>query len=264
MISRYIIISQFLFILGVFFCIPLLPILIIQGKRVRDAVPRLPEAPGDRNGVVGPVGKPFRLLTMGESHVAGVGINSQEETFTGQIVTQIADEFQRPIHWKVLATSGYTVAKLDEVYSPQIPEAPQDLIIIGMGGNDTFKLNNPLRWVKDFRRLIDNIRKIQPASPILIANLPPVGEFPAFPKPLQSVLGGLVFLHAYAARAIPAGKKNVFYMEKRIVLKDWYSYVPGLTNAEAFFSDRVHPSALTFQVWGKVVREFLLAKRILQ
>ena len=264
MLNYNVFLSQFLFILGAICCIPLLPILIYQGKRVRDTVPRLPEAPGDRKGIVGPEGKPYRLLTMGESHIAGVGIDSQEEAFTGQIVAQLADELQRPIHWQLLATSGYTVARLDEVYTPQVPETPQDLIIIGMGGNDTFKLNSPSRWVKDFRRLIDNIRKVQPDCPIIIANLPPVGEFPAFPKPLQSVLGGLVFLHGFAARAIPAGKENVYYMKKRILLKDWYSYVPGLINAEAFFSDRVHPSALTFQVWGRVVREFLLDKKILQ
>ncbi|MGH1366244.1 MAG: SGNH/GDSL hydrolase family protein [Calditrichia bacterium] len=259
---KYLLIPQLLYILGAIFCIPFLPILILQGRYVKRTAPRLPEAPGKREGVLGEGENQLTLLALGESHVAGVGIHTQGQTFTGQIVKQLNAEYKRPICWKVLAASGYTVEKLDDAFSPQIQAEPLDLIIIGMGGNDTFKLNSPQKWVSDFRKLIANVRLRQSSCPILIANLPPVGEFPAFPRPLCWMLGGLVRLHAYAARAIPLSFENVYYMQKRIVLKDWYAYVDGLDSAEAFFSDRIHPSALTFQVWGKVVREFVREKRI--
>jgi len=202
-LRKYLLIPQLLYILGAILCIPFLPLLIFQGRYVKRAVPRLPEAPGKREGVLGEGKNQLTLLALGESHVAGVGIDTQQETFTGQIVRQLSEEFERPIRWTVLAASGFTVEKLDAAFSSQIPGERLDLIIIGMGGNDVFKLNSPGKWVRDFQKLIVNIGVKQPSCPILIVNLPPVGEFSAFPRPLCWMLGGLVRLHAYAVRAIP-------------------------------------------------------------
>src|SRR5918998_1273279 len=50
----------------------LAPLLVAQGRRVRRTTPRLPEAPGDREGVTG-AGPALRLLVVGDSAAAGAG-----------------------------------------------------------------------------------------------------------------------------------------------------------------------------------------------
>ena len=50
----------------------LLPVLFVQGTKVRKNTPRLLEASGDREGTVGK-GRPLSLLILGDSAAAGVG-----------------------------------------------------------------------------------------------------------------------------------------------------------------------------------------------
>ncbi|RMD81354.1 MAG: SGNH/GDSL hydrolase family protein, partial [Candidatus Dadabacteria bacterium] len=54
------------------------PLLLWQGWRVRLNVPRLPEAPGPRQGRAGK-GPLLRLLIVGDSAAAGVGAAHQDE-----------------------------------------------------------------------------------------------------------------------------------------------------------------------------------------
>ncbi|NIP82235.1 MAG: SGNH/GDSL hydrolase family protein, partial [Gemmatimonadetes bacterium] len=53
----------------------LAPILVAQGLFVRWRTTRLPEPPGDREGVTG-AGPPLRLLVAGDSAAAGVGAST--------------------------------------------------------------------------------------------------------------------------------------------------------------------------------------------
>jgi hypothetical protein len=64
--------------------LPLFPVLLIQGLGVRRQTPRLPEACGASSGLIAGSGQPIRLITLGESTVAGVGATTHEEALTGQ------------------------------------------------------------------------------------------------------------------------------------------------------------------------------------
>ena len=55
----------------------LAPVLIYQGKQVSKDTPRLPEAPGLRKGIHGNGEKQIRLLILGDSAAAGVGVDEQ-------------------------------------------------------------------------------------------------------------------------------------------------------------------------------------------
>ncbi|MGB7479647.1 MAG: SGNH/GDSL hydrolase family protein, partial [Burkholderiaceae bacterium] len=66
--------------------LPLLPLLVAQGRRTRRVTPRLPEAGGPDCGLAGSgSGRPLRLLAVGESPVAGVGVLRHDEAITGQL-----------------------------------------------------------------------------------------------------------------------------------------------------------------------------------
>jgi len=160
------------------------------------------------------------------------------------------------VFWKVLAKSGYTARTVCDLLVPQIPTEAFDLIVIGLGGNDTFKLNSPGKWRKDFMELIQQIRQRQPQSKIVIINVPPVGNFPAFPKLMQIILGNLVRLHGKAIRDFPQLYNQVHYME--------LSQVEGKSMIDDFFSDGVHPAPITYAIWGKEIAHYIINHQIVR
>ena len=64
---------------GLFGSLALLPLVIAQGTRTRRRVQCLPPATPPYHGSVPGVGKPIRLLAIGESTVCGVGLASGDE-----------------------------------------------------------------------------------------------------------------------------------------------------------------------------------------
>ena len=76
----------------------LAPILLAQGRRVRQIALALPEATGPREGVSG-VGLPLRLLVLGDSAAAGGGAATQTEALLGHVVTPLADSYQ--VQWQL-------------------------------------------------------------------------------------------------------------------------------------------------------------------
>ncbi len=83
--------------------IALAPILLWQGRKVRQRTLRLPEAGGARTGSLGQ-GLPLRVLLLGDSAAAGVGVGRQEEALAGQLAAQLSSEYQ--VAWQLLAESG--------------------------------------------------------------------------------------------------------------------------------------------------------------
>ncbi len=252
--------SQFIFYLGALAALPFFPILLWQGWRGRAAVPRLPEAGGPRTGTTGEGGHPLQLLTLGESTVAGVGVSDHGEGITGQLARQLHKASGRPVQWQVLAQSGFTAKQVRLELVPEITTAPIDYIVIGLGGNDTFKLHSPLSWRREMARLIRAIREKQPRSRIVIMSLPPVGGFPAFPRSLQLPLGRLVHLHARAIRDLPEQFGGVYFLSTPVSFESWKKRIPDGVGTEAFFSDGVHPSALTYRLWADETMEFMVEK----
>ena len=171
--------AQFLFIIGSIFCIPLLPFLIYQGKKVRKAVPKLPEAGGPKQGLTRTSKSPLKLLTLGESTIAGVGVKTHKVGLTGHLAQAIDQQMGRAVTWEVIAKTGYKTQDVREILVPKISDKNYDLIVIGLGGNDTFQMTTPWRWREEFIRLLQALRQKQPTSKIVIANMPPIGQFPA-------------------------------------------------------------------------------------
>ena len=66
----------------------LLPVLFIQGHKVRKNTPRLAEAKGEREGRAGQ-GKSLSLLILGDSAAAGVGVENQKDALSGAIIQEL-------------------------------------------------------------------------------------------------------------------------------------------------------------------------------
>jgi len=244
------------YIIGTLLSIPLLPLMYFHGKRIRKTVPILPEAKG-KEGLVKHHSKTvFRLLCLGESTMAGVGVSTHEEGFAGSLAKALSHIIEANIKWEVIAKSGYTAKQVAEKLVPKIGNQP-DLIVIGLGGNDSFQLNSPMQWKKDIQTLIDIIRVKHPSTPIAFTNMPATKEFPAFTWPIRFVVGGLGELLGEALSEVVDINNNVYFSSEVIDLNVWTKRY-NLKNVKSdFFSDGVHPAKLTYQVWAKDFAMFL-------
>ena len=251
--------------LGRFIALPLLPIIFYQGKRIRATIPRLPESTGPQGSASceNAVDTPLRLITLGESTIAGVGVSTHEEGFTGELARRLAQHYRRDVQWRVYAESGATARYAVESLVPSITASSADLIVVGLGANDAFTLNSPRRWAEHIGQLIDSLRTRFPRTPIVFCNMPPIKEFPAFTGPIRWVIGSLVELHGQALRHAVRDMPDVYYAAERITFREWVGKSEHQLRRSDFFSDGVHPSKLTYRLWASEIGKIIGQKVVL-
>jgi lysophospholipase L1-like esterase len=237
--------------------IPFLPIIYFQARSIKAKFPVLPEAEGSKGLAPSSHNKRLRVLTIGESSIAGVGVKTHEEGFTGTLARELATFFNLSVEWKVYAKRGFTAKKVEEMLVPQITEKEFDLVVIGVGGNDTFQLNNPTRWKKDVQSLIQSLKGKFKDAPIVFINMPPIKELPAFTKTIKLVLGNLENILSEELDKLVRLHKDTYYYSNSITMSDWRERFNVPSENAIFFSDGVHPSKLAYQVWARDVAGFI-------
>lgn len=244
--------------------LPFVPILYFQGKKVRKQIPELPEASGNEGVVSNKNTPPFRLLILGESTMAGIGVETHEEGFSGSLAREMADRIERTIQWKVYAQSGLRAKEVTTEIVPKIQDSHADMIVIGLGGNDAFQLNTPYGWINDIQGLIHALRAKFSKASIVFANMPPVHIFPAFTPLMQKSIGGLVEILGWELKELVDEQDNIFYHSKKITIDYWANKYQLERDLTHYFSDGVHPSKLTYQVWAKDFAEFIFKEVLFQ
>ncbi|MGW8461530.1 SGNH/GDSL hydrolase family protein [Pseudomonas sp. CLCA07] len=161
------------------------PLLLMQGVYTRWVTPRLPEAEGERQGMIGS-GVALRLLIVGDSAAAGVGVSTQDEALSGQLVSQLANDYQ--VSWKLWARSGLDSQALLELLDGSAPES-FDVALVSIGVNDVTSTLAADEWVARQDQLMDLLRSKYAVRQIVVSPLPPMHLFPALPQPLRWYLG---------------------------------------------------------------------------
>ncbi len=239
---------QTFYILGGILMLPFAPFLYWQGQRVRKRVGRLPDAAGETVGQFGASAEIINLLAIGESTVAGVGASNHAEALGGQLAKFLNIATGKSVRWHVLGESGITARETLRKLAPHLPETEMDVVVIALGGNDTFKVSSPNRWRGDMTRLIYVIKNKYPNAKILLANTPRVIDFPVLPKSLNFFLWRISRLHHENAKNLERTMENVFYFDEAERVGD------------EFFSDGVHPSARGYAMWAEALIKFLMKK----
>lgn len=234
------------YLLSGIFVLPFTPFLYIQGQYTRYRIGRLPDASGDTSGVWEGNGKEIRLLAIGESTVAGVGVSELKDALGGRFAFHLSRETGATVHWQSLGVSGITVRRTLEEIVPEVPSDPFDLILIALGGNDVFSLNSPVRFRSDMSELIGRLRESSPGAGIVLANVPMVRDAIGMPHPLKYVLAKLAKLQHFNAKGFASEMEDVYYYDEVKKVGD------------EFFSDGVHPSGSGYDSWAEdIVRCYL-------
>jgi lysophospholipase L1-like esterase len=244
--------------IGVIISFPLLPIMYFQGKNIRKNVPKLPEARNPKGYIKTAAEKTLKIIAIGESTIAGVGVDFHKNGFIGSLAREISEKTNNSVLWRVYAKSGYSAKMIRKKMIPKIEDSNADIIVVGLGGNDAFKLNSPDIWMYNINLIIKDLKRKFPKTPIYFTNMPPIKEFPAFTGIIKFVIGNLVEILGKRLSKKVSTKKNVHFNDEIIQFKIWKERYQIEGDITTFFSDGVHPSKLTYQIWGKDMATFIL------
>lgn len=160
------------------------PLIIGQALWVAARATRLPEASGPRSGAVGQ-GPLLRLLVLGDSSAAGVGVTHQDAALAAPLAAHLARE--RRVEWHLSARTGATTRSTLSALSALPPET-WDAAFVVLGVNDT-KNGVPLvAWERRYARLLDLLAMTHRVRHLFVSGLPPIRHFPLLPAPLNHVL----------------------------------------------------------------------------
>lgn len=243
------------------YIVPLLPLLYFQGKRLRRVITELPEANH-------PEGKCFveadvptdHIIFLGESTIAGLGVENHVDGFAGHFASAWSQKRRVNVHWNVVARSGYTAHRVADKLFKHLPSTPAQVVVIGLGGNDTFQLTPTWKWRRDIKQVIQKVKKRYPDSILAFTQMPPIRLFPAFSPVMKWVFGRQVDLLATSLKQVLVHYPDVYFNPSRITIKGWKKYHPQLKSLNELFSDGVHPSGLTYRIWGRVTAGELLER----
>ncbi len=221
------------------------PALLVQGALLRRRIPRLPEAEGPREGEVPGASPPVRVLLLGESTAAGVGAKTHVEGLAGQLGRALARDTGRGVRWRVLARTGATARIVREELLAPAPDTEADVAVLVLGVNDVLALGSVARWRRDLGALIAAVRGRCGDVPVVLAAVPPMGAFPALPRPLKDVLALRAQVLDRAALRLAASLRRVRHVP-----------MPSFAgeDAAAFFcADGFHPGTAGYRAWGDVL-----------
>ena len=218
----------------------LMPVAVPQALHTKRTALRLPEAAGPQHGIFDGEGEPWRLVVIGESTVAGVGVAQQAEGLAAGVAKAFAGQTGRPAHGRAHGRNG---ARIRDVRRDLLPDNLQqaDMVLIGIGVNDTTGFSSQRHWREQLRHLVADIRR-QTQAPIGFLALPPMHHFTALPQPLRSVIGHRAGLMDHNLRRALAGLPGCRVLDYASDMHPRY-----------LAADGYHPSADGYAAIGEAV-----------
>lgn len=227
------------------------PLLIWQGRQVRRVAMKLPEAAGPRQGVAGEGVPQLRLLVVGDSSAAGVGVADQQQALAAPLAAALSERLGVAVGWQLLATTGHTAADALQALQDATDLQPAAVMVTALGVNDAVAQVRPAAFLQRLDALHALAQQRAGVRFTLHSGLPPVSEFPLLPQPLRAVLGrdarrldAALQQHvsgqsdrSCAALPVPPAGAN---------LKDWIAV------------DGFHPGPQAYRAWARALAEHLV------
>jgi lysophospholipase L1-like esterase len=221
------------------------PVLLAQGRRVRRTALRLAEAAGERSGlvVVESAEPELKLLFVGDSTMAGVGVKHQSAALASQVASILANRLIRSVRWQLVAKSGVNTGQALEFLNGR-ELLPADVLVTALGTNDVTSQRKPYQFISDYEALVDALLKRVGARFAVISGLPPLHLTPATPQPLRWYLGRYAHLLDEGLQRWIAPQRNVAYVSLQ-----WAS------NPQDMAVDGYHPGEKQYRMWANLVAE---------
>ncbi len=166
-----------------------LPVYVWQGLGVRRATHRMTPPAHDGELRFEGEGVPLKLLILGDSSAAGVGVEEIGLSFAGQLPRLLAQQTGRPVSARIAGMNSAVSAQIRDHVVPHIEPRDFDYVMLNIGTNDAKNFHTLRRFKRDFGTLIYALRARFPAATIIWAGVLDMQDVPALPSPLNRILG---------------------------------------------------------------------------
>ena len=228
------------------------PVVLRQARRLRREVPRLPEAHGPRDGLVGGANggsgtaRPLRLLVVGDSTAMGTGVATLDDAIPGRLARVLVGSTAagRGVAWRAVGRSGATAGEVLADFATAAVAAHFDLAIVMVGWNDALRLRSGREFSARLGALLDRLHDGSPEARLVVVAPPGFAQFAALPNPLRWALG---------RHALGLGRQA-----ERVARSHAAVSAPGF-DGRAVASDGFHPDGRGYQAIAEGIAAVLTA-----
>jgi len=193
---------------------------------------------------------PVEVVAVGDSGMAGVGVEDAEETLPVLLARRVAEGLRRPVH---VTGHGRPGARTADVLVEQVPriEGPVDACVVMVGTNDVIHPSSWPRLSRDTAALLDGLGEL--GAPVVLSSLPDFRAMTAIPRLLRPpVLAGAAAARIVQWRAV-RDRGDVVLVDVRRAVGNRFVREPALMCPDTF-----HPSARGYAVIADVLAPALV------
>lgn len=217
-------------------------VLLPQARHVRRTALRLPEAAGAREGVAGMGDAKLRVLVVGDSSAAGVGVAEQSQALALPMANELSKRIAGAVAWQLVAQSGLDSSEVAGLVR-RSDVKPADVAVVVVGVNDVTSQTSGSKFVAQ----VSELAKLLPAKRFLFCGLPPMHLFSAMPQPLRWYLG-------QCARRLDAALREWCAAQGHAYCASDLSTDPAMLAEDGY-----HPGPLLYPQWAAHLAEVIAA-----
>ena len=214
--------------------------------------------------VGGTAGPRLRMVVLGDSTTAGVGVDRAEDSLPYMLARLVAEAEGRSVH---VVSYGWAGARPADLVDQQLPRAIEplrahetasflagaDIVAIVIGSNDATHRTSPGRFRASLRAVLDGVGEVAPSARVVLAGIP------AFRGALRGIEPLMFLADQYGRLLRPISRDEA--ARARAAYADLARDVPPRIRGrtDVLSRDQFHPSVVGYSAWAGVIADALYA-----
>lgn len=225
-----------------------LPVYVWQGVGVRRRTTRMLPAQGPVIHHIAGMGEPVRLLVLGDSSAASVGVGRTDRGLAARLAHMIAQRTGRPVDWRAAGFNSATAGQIRDHVLPNLPHDGWTHIVLAVGTNDAKNFHTVARFKREFGGLLYALRAKWPQAHIVWSPVVEMTRVPALPP----LLGRVLEIRA----SLVNGMGEQLCQERGALAA---ARLPVEDPASGFSTDGFHASEAGYEAWAVHILDFVMA-----
>jgi len=224
------------------------PVYVWQGVRVRMRSIRMAPPRGHVRHAIDGHEPAIRLLVVGDSSAAGIGIETTDGLLAVRLAQIVAARTGRRVEWRAAGFNSATAGQLRDFVVPNLASEDWTHIVLAVGTNDAKNFHTVGRFKKEFGGLIYALKAKWPEARIVWSPVVDMALIPALPR----ALGRLLEIRASLINR--TGER--LCLERGVVPA---SRLPILDPVAGFARDGFHASEAGYRAWAEHLEEIVIS-----
>ena len=165
-----------------------LPVYVWQGVGVRLRTERMVPADGPVTGSLSGKGPEIRLLVIGDSSAASVGVRTTDKGLAPLLAGLINQRTGLPVVWRKAGFNSATAGQIRDHVVPNISSDDYSHIVVSIGTNDAKNFHTARRFKREFGGLLYSLKAKWPTARIIWSPVVDMTLVPAMPRALGRTL----------------------------------------------------------------------------